>query len=300
MLSLNLAFLKYRNLIQAPNEVFSKISIRETSNEPARPNGFEALVYLNDNLLIHPRENFQLYFNADGGGYHQHSYIAIFKAISEGLERWAYHNTTDPDELALYGFNIDCSTNGMASYPDLFPYKARKHALMEALERWRLYFWWKGLIPCSEIKHPEKNHFSTIELYDPWFKEKTVITYSKNDSFTTYGFATSSNIAHAIQRARVEQLRNDAVLTNYFNASIKVEPDSITEQKLLYFANEGVGPFLEKIKTTQNLKVNIQQPKLIADSEMMGPWSKYTVVWRCLFDHFNHDPNELARDQLPF
>ena len=70
--------------------------------------------------------------------------VARYMAISESLERWAFHVKVNDFDRDLYGFDRDASSNGMAAFPGLFSSQCRKKAYWEALERFCVIAWWDG------------------------------------------------------------------------------------------------------------------------------------------------------------
>ena len=291
MFSLDLGFWKFRNLLETPNEIIQRISMREMPPINDLKSGWEALVYLNPKLLdTHYREQV-VYGSAAGSGRDTKKYSAIFKAISEALERWAFFETIKTNELGKYGFDLDCSTNGMAAYPGILKASARTNARNEAIERWRLFAWWNGHISSRALRL-ENTDLGVIELYDQFFGEKTVIVYSCSN-YTSYGFATDFSIERAMKKAQIEQVRNSGILSEYTNK--KSDICSLQENRLLFFSTvAGFELFKKKIDATRfrtNSSPVAVAPELIIDSEIFGPWSKYATVWRCLFDHFNFEQN---------
>ena len=275
---MNLGFWKYRALISTPNKIISRISISEVENRQFRPKGFEALVYLNSEKITKVKSNYALYGTADGGGSSVSKSEAVLKAISESLERWAFYETHNSND---YGFHDDCSTSGMAAFTGIGITEARKNATHEAIERARLLFWWNERLSCRPIALPINTEFRAIELYDEAFKEKTVIVFQQEEALTSYGFATALDLDLAIKQARVEQLRNSFVLSRGTPSS---ELLSMQEKRLVYFSLRGRDEFLSRVETTSKGSKPTPIYTKTVDTEIVGPWSDYAKVWRCLFD----------------
>ena len=101
----------------------------------------QANARLSKNLV--PRHEMQIFSNADGTGMHPSPMIARHMAVSEALERWAYHDSMRSSKRALFSFDVDGSSNGMAAFPGLFVQMARRRAFFEAAERFCLLNWWE-------------------------------------------------------------------------------------------------------------------------------------------------------------
>ena len=101
-----------------------------------------------------------------------------------------------------------------------------------------------------------------------------------------YGFAAGATRKDAFTKSQVELYRNIHVLERYINnpLPIPISELSIQEQRLLWFSNEmGHKKFLDKVRESLSLLDRNHVPVLILDKEIIGPWSQYTNVWRCLF-----------------
>jgi hypothetical protein len=104
-----------------------------------------------------------------------------------------------------------------------------------------------------------------------------------------FGFACEPNFAAALNRAKIEFQRNQIVL-DFYGEKNKAHPEgaspdamSILERRLLFFGSED-GILLFKNKSvTSHLRKFVKSPELVTDIEILGPWSKYAQVWRCLF-----------------
>ncbi|MGZ3742844.1 MAG: hypothetical protein ACXWRA_03210, partial [Pseudobdellovibrionaceae bacterium] len=143
--SISLAPLKYNQKVF--DKFFETISIRRHELLDGTK-VFTANSYLKKSLIPKWKEINQLYSSCDGSGTSIYENEAIYKSISEGIERLAFYNNIDNKKL---GFNIDCSTNGLAAFPGLFQSSARQIALAEAIERWSIHEFWAGRLGITNV-----------------------------------------------------------------------------------------------------------------------------------------------------
>lgn len=287
LLNLNLAPLKYNSLIQWPNNIIKNIYHSQKEIRLGE-RGFETYITLQEDILpINYR--YQLYGNHHGTGSDIFLNIAIYKGISEALERWAFQHCID-NNPARFGFIEDPTTDGMAAFPGLFKSQSREQAYNEAIERWALKNWWNDALPSRDYSFKYSNIFRTIEILTPFKNVKTVILCMKDieEDFTIYSFAASASLKKAISKAQIELLRNLTIVKKY-NALTDIQKTDITsttEKRLLFFASpKGTQAFNAKVlssqlKHTQNNKV----PKVLFDDEIIGPWTKYSTVWRVVLE----------------
>lgn len=289
---MNLAPLKYRPVLAEYGGPIHRIAIRELEATPTLPRRYESLAYLCEDLRS--KEEGQVYGGADGTGTSTSPSVARFKAISEALERWAFHDKLRSAEAPRFGFDLEPSTTGMAAFAGLTSRPSRRLALFEAIERYSLSAWWEGLLPSEPLSRTRHG----IRLNTPWTEAEIVITWnSKNPSAVTYGFAASRSIASAFEKAETERDRNERVL-QIFNSSEKSDLEKLrrNERRLLHFASRaGHETFLARVASSLKLDAPVAAPRLIIDSRIPGPWDRYTTVWRCLFDapskaHQKSDP----------
>ena len=291
---LSLAPLKYRNIMCENGGPIGQILW-----SPARVSydlwGYEASCHLKSDLRpINLIQN-KLYGNPDGTGCDKYKSLACYKAISESLERWAYYVVGVDMKSELYGFQIDSSTNGMSAFPGFTKKYARKTAQLEALERWALVEWWNGKLRSLQFKI---NNISFIEILIPGACS-VVISWTPVTTLNkviAYGFAAAETTTIAFKKSQVELYRNIFVLERYASNSKLVEVSDliIQEQRLIWFSNEvGHQCFLNQVNRSLRSSITNPVPNLILDTEIIGPWSEYTTVWRCLFEssisHQEHD-----------
>lgn len=297
---MNIAAWKYRRITEAAGGPIARLSVRNISKSP-HVTRFEAYAYLIGSLRPTWSQKPCIYGNPDGTGTAPYRNQACYRAISEAVERWAFYSTVDSEQSRLYGFDLEPSTAGMAAFPEInfsaFSPTARRIALQEAIERWSVCAWWEGLLNVRRIDYFElggdellsgESDFGAVEILHPWHREgySVILIWSrqKRTGVATYGFACEKNIRRAYYRARMEQLRSIAGLEQLSATPAKADwPKDVLERRLLYFSTfEGYSQFLGNFKRSART-VQLSAPLLLVDSELSGPWSHYSTVWRCLF-----------------
>lgn len=249
---------------------------------------WEATVKLSKRLVPHWDSSSEIYSNADGSGTSKYKNIAIYKGISEALERWAFHETIDSKQAKNFCFDVNPSTTGMAAFPSFFRKQARQRAIYEASERWALHEFWRGNLPIIEHLSliPNLRH---IEIITPFNNVKvSLLCYQKNDQFL-YSFAADSILYESYNHALVELSRNLRVFEKLQGIEKKFSDFiDISDRRIYFFSTiDGHQLFIDKINSSPNsIKVN---SKLICDKEIIGPWSEYTKVWRYLYSDSHPD-----------
>ena len=119
---LSLAALRYRNILAAHGGPVERIETGEFSVCGRRM--FQASAVLRDNLT--KRRKRTIYGDCDGTGTHRSAAVARHMAVSEAMERWAFHATVRSERAAEFGFDVDPSSNGMAAFPGLLRTQARR------------------------------------------------------------------------------------------------------------------------------------------------------------------------------
>ena len=97
---LNLAPWYYKKLF-TENDIINKIEYFEI-DLITKVHQFEAVAFLKDNLVPNWVGKSQIYKNCDGSGTSSHKNIAVYKSISEALERLAYYQLVDSDKYAFH------------------------------------------------------------------------------------------------------------------------------------------------------------------------------------------------------
>lgn len=280
---MNLSHFKYRNILSSDGGPIDKILLPKIKNKDGY---FEALAFLRPALTSYAPHN--LYGNADGTGSSIYRHVAIHKAISEAIERWAYFSSKNNTDFKKFRFDVDPTTTGMAAFPGQFKSWSRNIAIAEAIERWSVGAWWEGVLGSQTID----NLPYAIELITPWSQSyKTVISWQSSSlGIYSYGFATHPQLKGALEKANIERGRNEIVLTKHCAKGIngKTEFGSdleiVGERRALYFSQrDGYERFLERVKSSKEIK-SASLPKKLIDAEIRGSWSSYAVVWRCLFE----------------
>jgi hypothetical protein len=274
---LTLASLRYRNVLAAHGGPIDRI---ETGIFPVRG---RRVVLANARLApgLVRKGPLALFSDADGTGTHRVASVARHKAVSEAMERWAFHSVVRSERAAEFGFDIDPSTTGMAAFPGLLPRQARRSAVLEAVERFSLIAWWEGRIDgrCFETDWPG---VSAIAIDGP-FGGMTVVVYARTDwGGYIYGHAAEESFGAACDRAVEELARHEWVLRSSrlaLAAGRTVAPTNIFERRCLFFASdEGHELFQERLGTRAS--GSAPRAEIICDRHITGPWDQYTTVWR--------------------
>lgn len=231
----------------------------------------------------------QLYGAADGGGTHAQEMVARFMAISEAIERWAFWDRSDSALRALFGFDIDASTTGMAAFPGLFRARARRSAQFEAIERFGLQHWWEGRLPHRLHLLPSQA-LRVVEIQVPHSDIVPVVVY-EDDAATGarhYGYGAGNDLSHAVRRARREMIRHRIVVQRYLEKF--PDPDMglaaierTKERRALYFALPA-GKALFDERCAAGRWAPEANPRTVFDGWIPGPWDRYAAVWRCLYE----------------
>ncbi len=279
---LSLAAFRYRNALQADGGPIARVSVREFSVYGRRM--FQANAWLKVGL-IPARRKITLYSDADGTGTADVPMVARHMAISEAMERWAFHTKVQAGDRALYGFDVDESSNGMAAYPGWFRAQARRRALLEAVERASVIAWWEGLID-GEVRSTEWPGISAVVLASPIGFGVTVLAFRETrPGAFAYGHGASTNFFGACERAVMELARHDYV-TGLHRLSKNLaapEPTDLFERRALFFAGaEGHELFRERLGRKR--RGAAFTAKAMHDTEIPGPWSQYAVVWRVVIE----------------
>ena len=112
---LSLAALRYRNVLAVHGGPVERI---ETGVFPVCSRRMtQANARLSPGLT--PKRARSIYSDADGSGTHPRASVARHMAVSEALERWAFHSVVRSPRAAEFGFDVDPSSNGMSAFPGL-------------------------------------------------------------------------------------------------------------------------------------------------------------------------------------
>jgi hypothetical protein len=222
-----------------------------------------------------------LYSDADGTGTDRIASVARHKAVSEALERWAFHATVRSERAAEFGFDVDPSTTGMSAFPGMLRRQARRTSVLEAVERFSLCAWWEGRVG-SRTFQTDWPGVSAIAIDGP-FGGITVIAYARSDwGGYVYGHAAEESFGAACEKAVVELARHEWVLRAGWLAAVAGEPlhpTNIFEKRCLFFASdEGHALLQERLATRPALPP--ARVEIICDSDIPGPWDEFATVWR--------------------
>lgn len=222
-----------------------------------------------------------LYSSADGTGNDPILSIARHKAVSEALERWAFHVVARSEDAADFGFDVDPSTNGMSAFPGLLRRQARHKAVLEAVERYSLMAWWEGFAH-GEIIQTDWPGVSAVAINGP-FGGVTVIAYAQTPwGGYIYGHAAGESTSAACEGAVIELARHEWLLRSSWLASAageKIKPSHVFEERVLFFASEE-GHELFQSRLHARCTRSIPKPEILCDSHIPGPWDEYATVWR--------------------
>lgn len=274
---LSLASLKYRNVLALHGGPITHI---ETGLFPVRG---RTVTLANARLRsgLTPKSDVALFSDADGTGTHPVPTIARHKAISEAMERWAFHATVHSERAAEFGFDIDPSTTGMAAFPGLLPRQARRAAVLESVERFSLISWWEGWIE-GRLFDTDWPGVSAVVIDGP-FGGLTVVAFARtNWGGYVYGHAADESFGAACERAVVELARHEWILRGSWLATAAGNPPAarnIFEQRCLFFATEE-GHELFRAHLHRPPAGTAPRPEVICDAPISGPWDEYATVWR--------------------
>jgi len=222
-----------------------------------------------------------LYGDADGTGTHRIASVARHMAISQALERWAFHSSVCSDRAGEYGFDLDPSSNGISAFPGLVGSKARRNAILEAVERFSLTAWWEGRCE-GRVFDTDWPGVSAVAIDGP-FGGVTVIAFARTDfGMHAYGYAAEESFGAACERAIVKLARHECVMRGWWLSYVvgeKRTPSNVFERRSLFFATDaGHDVFQQRLKT--QVRATFPVASVICDREIDGPWSDYTTVWR--------------------
>lgn len=284
---ITLAPIKYRKILKQDGGPIARLTDRERKIRK-NESGYEAYAFLDDKLVDIPPK-YTIYGNAHGTGSGESRDDAVNRAISEAIERWAYHETFNSTPRK-YGFDIDPTSAGMAAFPGFLGLRARKAAYYEAVERWALREWWSGKLPCRDYHFLQQLGINTLEIQTPFHDVKVVVLFreSAKFKFVSYGFAAHKSLEKAAYKAQIEEHRNYLLLEDvclqkdeYNNPNTTIE-----ERRLLYFSSPpGHNMFLDMARRASRISGDYiqEKPKKLVDKKVKGPWSKYASVHRVLF-----------------
>jgi ribosomal protein S12 methylthiotransferase accessory factor YcaO len=274
---LTLASLRYRNVLAVHGGPIARI---ESGEFPVRGRRvFLANARLSPGLVR--KGPLALFSDADGTGTHRIASIARHKAVSEALERWAFHSVARSERASEFGFDLDPSTTGMSAYPGLLRRQARRAAVLEAVERFSLIAWWEGRAEGRPFE-TDWPGVSAVAIDGP-FGGMTVVAFARTEwGGYVYGHAAEESFGAACDRAVAELARHEWVLRSSWlalAAGNKPAPTNIFERRCIYFASdEGHEDFRRRLQTRPSGPA--PRAEVICDRDIPGPWDQYATVWR--------------------
>ena len=282
---LSLAPLRYRH---AMDPVSGPIGRVDSFNLPVLDRKlFHANAFLRPGLVRSPKTN-TVYGTADGSGTHESAVVARHMAVSEALERWAFHEVSKSSERTTYGFDVDPSSNGMAAFPGLGTRRARRTAWNEAIERFCLIGWWHGSVGSRRRPSPW-NEVHAIEFLHGFDGVSVVLLIQEVEpDLIVYGHAAGESFEAACNRAIVELARSELVLRRHralHPGPIERSLSTVTglfERRCLFFST--AAGFRAAISRGRQFVRRWHEPRVVFDGEIRGPWSEFTTVWRVVLE----------------
>lgn len=269
----------YKNLVS--NEVFFVKCEFYKVNVFDEDIFYEANSFLEDSLRPSWISVSKIYKNSDGTGTAKHKNTAVYKAISEGLERLAFYETADTNPKN-FCFDLNPTTTGLAAFPHFLTKYARANAFNEAIERWAIHEFNFNRLPV--IKHNSNyTNLNVFEIVTPFKDVKVCLLSYFDNSRYSYAFAAAENLTAAKTRAKIELNRNVAVLKKASENNELILQAALDKTLIFFSSVEGHEKFLSLIRTAPE-KIKNQHPKVICDKELVGPWTKYAKVWRYLLE----------------
>ena len=274
---LSLAALRYRNVLAAHGGPVKRI---ESGVLPVCGRRMiQANAWLTAGLT--PPSSLAIYGDADGSGTHPRASVARHMAVSEALERWAFHSVSRSAQAAEFGFDVDPSSNGMSAFPGLVARNARRKALLEAVERYSIIAWWEGRA-ASRVFDTDWPGVSAVAIDGP-FGGVTVIAFARTDyGGYAYGHAAEESFGAACERAVIELARHEWVLRSSWLSLVSGEqraPSNLFERRCLFFSSdEGHECFRRRLAGRP--VGPLPPPVVVCDRAIPGPWADYATVWR--------------------
>jgi hypothetical protein len=274
---ISLAGVRFRNVLEEQGGPIEKIEAGQFMVR-GRP-WFQANAYLKRGCT--PDRGPGLYSDADGSGANRCPVKAQHMAISEAMERWAYHTTVNSADAAVYGFDVDPSTNGMAAFPGVLARQARRRSYLEAVERFSIISWWDGLAE-GRLISTDWPDVDAVLINGP-AGGFTAVTFTETKDGYALGHAADESIGAACEKAIVEMERHARVVRYWHAEHDRTEqPASVQDRRSLFFSTEeGFAQFRKRI----GVKPSAPPPSfdLVCDKEIPGPWAQYSTVWRVAF-----------------
>jgi hypothetical protein len=282
---LSLAPLRYRRVLDPGSGPVSRL---ESYTLPVLDRKlFHANAFLRPGLVRAPKTN-AVYGTADGSGTHESVVVARHMAVSESLERWAFHIASRSGDRALYGFDVDPSSNGMAAFPGLGTGRARRNAWHEAIERFCLIGWWHGSVGSTRRPSPWNDIHAIEFLHDFDGVSVVLLIQEAEPDLIVYGHAAGETFEAACNRALIELARSELVLRRHQSlhpGPVERSFSSVTdlfERRCLFFST--AAGFRAVIARGRQHARTWREPRVVFDGEVPGPWDRFTTVWRVVLE----------------
>jgi len=277
---LSLASFRYRDVFEPDGGPIERIVTAEFPVFGRRL--WQANAFLRPGLV--PLRRLAMYCNCNGTGAHQSPMVARQMAVSEALERWAFHSTVRSVSCSEFGFDVDESSNGMAAFPGFSRRPARQAAVFEAYERFCLLHWWErkidGVVCATEWPGV------TALRFEPAPGVVAVLLFARSASgFHVYGHSASASFLKACRRALLELIRNEIVVRYGCVVAKRSWGERLTdrfEQRAWFFSTDE-GHELIQARLAERVRDIPSIPEVICDREIVGPWSEYATIWRFAF-----------------
>lgn len=272
---MNIAPLKYAHVQKTPHGgPVESVTFRERQ----LPSGkmFEAFATL-DEKATGLRSPSPTYAHSHGTGLAATKPEAIYCAISEAMERWAWHVCAkDPALRESLRFDLDPTTAGFAAFPGLGVQGAKKRAFFEAAKLWSISSWWEGKLPHKEIQVPGLSAIS-VQTSVPGIA--VVVLWEEAGGKFHFGSGASYSQAPAVELARLGLQHHRDMLEFCESSSATL---GLEEKRMQHFSTAtGFASFRERLGKPGT---QAPAPGLAVDLSVRGPWTQYAHVWRCLFD----------------
>lgn len=281
----SLAPLRYRHAMDQASGPIGRV---DSFNLPVMDrNLFHANAFLKPGLVHAPKAN-TVYGTSDGSGTHESPVVARHMAVSEALERWAFHAVSHGSDRSAHGFDVDPSSNGMAAFPGLGSRGARNAAWLEAVERHCLIGWWQGSV--GSTRRPSLwNGVHAIEFLHDFDNVSVVLLIREVEpEFVVYGHAAGRTFEHACNRAIIELARSEIVIRRHrtlhpgsMERSLVGVAD-LFERRCLFFSTSA--GYRAVLKKGRQFVRSWTRPRVAFDGEIRGPWTEFATVWRVAFE----------------
>lgn len=266
----------YRSIMVERGGPIAEVVVNEISLFD-RPH-YQANARLMTGLVLQP--DFHCYGQSHGTGTHVSPIAARHLAISEAIERWAYHTVSGSRDRLKFGIDVDPTSNGFFASPGATAKLAREGAFLEAVARFCLIAWWEGRIASRWIQ-TDWPGIDAILIPAPQGGFTVILTKVVANGRIAYGHAAAPTITGAVDRAMIELARCQIVLDWLSPHEHPVATD-LVERRLLYFSSPaGFATVCERVGCA--LVGSAPRVALACDDEVAGPWTRHASVWRCLF-----------------